>query len=74
MSAPHTNVEKQEKQHKAPLAGMGAVVAFAIILLGALAIWVFYAGNDPDDADVKIDGRDGDAVVVEEADPTEPAN
>lgn len=51
MSAPDTNSEKQEKQHKGPLAGMAAVVIFAGVLLIALGAYVVYQGNEPRDAD-----------------------
>lgn len=47
MSAPETNVKKQEKRHKGPLGGMLWVVAFALILLVALIIWVSAGGNEP---------------------------
>lgn len=49
MSAPRTNVEKQERRHKGPLGGMVAVVVFAGILLVALGVWIAYDGNDPGD-------------------------
>jgi hypothetical protein len=35
MSAPDTNLEKQEKRHAGPLIGIGAGVIFAAILLFA---------------------------------------
>lgn len=47
MSAPDTNLKKQEKHHRAPLIGIRAVVAFALVLLALLAVLVFARGDDP---------------------------
>lgn len=49
MSAPNTNIEKQAKEHKTPLIGMGSVVVFAGVLLLLLLVWAFATGNDPAD-------------------------
>ena len=65
MSAPETNVEKQKKQHKPALMGIRGAVLFALVLLLGLIGWVASQGQTPVDADVKIDGRTGDEVVVE---------
>lgn len=54
MSAPDTNIEKQEKRHAGPLIGMAAGVVFAAILL--VAFLTMQAGPDDEVAD--------DAVVV----------
>lgn len=35
MSAPHTNIEKQQRRHIGPLMGM----AFAVLVVVALGIW-----------------------------------
>lgn len=45
MSAPDTNIEKQADRHKAPLLGMGSVVAFATILFVGLLFWTFSQAN-----------------------------
>lgn len=45
MSPPDTNIDKQTKRHKAPLFGMGAVVAFAGILFVALVFWTISQGE-----------------------------
>lgn len=67
MSAPKTNIEKQERRHRGPLAGMWIVVG--LVLLGFLVwlIWVF-AVAEPDDEVV------GDEVpgVAESVDTTAP--
>jgi len=51
MSAPDTNIKKQEKRHKGPLAGMVAVVIFAGVLLIGLVAYLVYQGNEPRDAE-----------------------
>ncbi len=65
MSAPHTDLEKQKKRHKGPLAGMRAVVLGALALLALLAIYVVVTGNEPEQPDQLIDGRTGDVEVTE---------
>lgn len=47
MSAPDTNVKKQEKQHKVPLVGMVWSVVWAAILLIGLLVWLSFSGNEP---------------------------
>ncbi|KZY36379.1 hypothetical protein A3731_34310 [Roseovarius sp. HI0049] len=59
LSAPKTNIEKQERRHKVPLIGMVLVVLFASALLAALIIWLGYQGNEPGNAAPEIDGRTG---------------
>ncbi len=49
MSAPETNVAKQEKNHRTPLIGMAAMVIFALVLLVGLVIWLSAAGNEPEE-------------------------
>ncbi len=49
MSAPKTDLDKQEKRHKAPLLGMRAVVLWALVLLVLLIIFLAVRGNDPGD-------------------------
>ena len=66
MSAPDTNVEKQEKKHKAPLGGMIAVVAFALLLLLGLVFFVFGNGEEPDAAGAQVDGRTGEVAPASE--------
>lgn len=38
MSAPRTNVERQTRNHRAPLIGMGIVVAVGVL---AITYWIF---------------------------------
>ncbi len=56
MSAPDTNTETEKQAHKTPIAGMIAVVVFAVVLLIALVTWLSYAGNDPTEAGGVDDG------------------
>lgn len=66
MSAPNTDVEKQEKRHKPALIGMGAAVAWSVVLLIGLITWVVWQGNEPEGAEAVVDGRTG--AVEETAD------
>ena len=59
MSAPKTDLDKQEKRHRGPLRGMAVVVAFALVLLVVLITWISANGNEPEGADTQIDGRTG---------------
>ncbi|MFP7673844.1 hypothetical protein ACG74X_10885 [Marivita sp. S0852] len=52
MSAEKTNVEKQAKRHRPALWGIGAVVAFAGILL--IAFLVSVTGTSEDDVEQLI--------------------
>ncbi len=63
MSAPNTNVKKQEKRHKGPLWGMVWAVAVALILLVGLVLWMTGSGNEPGN-DEPVDGS---AVTGESA-------
>ena len=65
MSAPHTDVEKQKKRHKGPLAGIRAVVLWAVVLLVLLLAYVLFTGDAPEGADEVIDGRTGEVEAVE---------
>ena len=59
MSAPKTDLDKQEKRHRGPLRGMAVVVAFALVLLVVLITWISANGNEPEGAETQIDGRTG---------------
>lgn len=41
MSAPNTNIEKQERRHRGPLTGMWIAVAFAVVLFIGWLVWMF---------------------------------
>ncbi|MFN3845595.1 MAG: hypothetical protein ACK4RZ_07210 [Paracoccaceae bacterium] len=62
MSAPQTNIEKQQRRHRGPLIGMAVLVV--VVLLG-LVWWLGQeaAGSDqPQGAGVPTDGRSGAEV------------
>lgn len=63
MSAPDTNIEKQEDNHKGPLTGIRLVLIFVSVLMAGFLIWTVANGNDPQGAAVQIDGRTGAEVV-----------
>lgn len=65
MSAPDTNVEKQEKKHKAPLGGMALVVGFALVLLVLLVFFVFGNGEEPAGSEIVV-GAGGETTAVSE--------
>tara|TARA_R110002072_G_scaffold18676_6_gene69703 strand:- start:2443 stop:2640 length:198 start_codon:yes stop_codon:yes gene_type:complete len=64
MSAPATNVEKQERRHKVPLMGLKGVVVIAALLLIGL---VFYAVLQSDDreTDTLIEHTPTVGVIVD---------
>ncbi len=66
MSAPETNIEKQAKKHKGPLAGMAGVLVFVGVLLAAFVIWTVYNGDTPEGAETQIDSRTGTEVEVDD--------
>jgi hypothetical protein len=39
MSAPHTNLDKQRRRHRAPMIGMAAAVLFVALLALAAFVW-----------------------------------
>lgn len=55
MSAPKTDLDKQEKRHRGPLGGMAFVVALALSLLLGLTVWLSMKANMPDGAEVAPD-------------------
>lgn len=53
MSAPQTNIEKQERRHRPALGGMTIAVGFAALLFVGWILWVFAAGNTPGESDAE---------------------
>ncbi|MBP0481759.1 hypothetical protein [Sagittula salina] len=49
MSAPHTNIHKQERRHRVPLGGMKLGVIVAALLLLIYVAYEFVAATGPDD-------------------------
>ena len=65
MSAPDTNTEKQAEKHKAPLRmGIMLPIIAVVILFLVFAVTQFVGGDDPEGADVQVDGS---GEVVDEA-------
>lgn len=60
MSAPKTDLEKQEKRHRGPLTGIVGVVVFALALLLLFVGYVVWQGDSPEGAEQQIDGRTGE--------------
>lgn len=63
MSAPNTNVEKQEKRHAGPLIGMVAAVLFVGVLL--IGYTFFIATPDEGAVDTTPDGEAVQAAPLE---------
>lgn len=74
MSAPETNVKKQEERHRGPLVGMRMVVIFALVLAAVVAVFIFARGNEPGEEQTEIENT-APAAAVEETEPgaAEPA-
>jgi hypothetical protein len=47
MSAPQTNVEKQNKRHRPAIWGIASVLVFAFVLLIAYLAFLAAQGNEP---------------------------
>ena len=65
MSAPDTNVEKQVKRHKTPLAGMAIAGAFSGLLLLAFLLWLSANGNTPEETGPQVEVTPGLGATVE---------
>lgn len=64
MSAPHTDLEKQERQHRGPLRGMFAVVLFALVMLVILGFWAFNRGGTPEGAATQTEVTTGETEAT----------
>lgn len=53
MSAPQTNIEKQERRHRPALGGMTIAAGFAALLFVGWILWVFAAGNTPGESEAE---------------------
>ncbi|SDE52207.1 DUF2273 domain-containing protein [Limimaricola pyoseonensis] len=65
MSAPHTDVEKQEKRHKGPLVGIALVAVFGVLLIVLLTFIGFGQGNEPE-AEATVEAVPGEEVETED--------
>ncbi|TNF20760.1 MAG: hypothetical protein EP318_09705 [Rhodobacteraceae bacterium] len=59
MSAPDTNLEKQKRRHKGPLAGIKLGLAVVALLFAGFLVWTFAQSDGPEGAETQIDGRTG---------------
>ncbi len=66
MSAPQTNIEKQERRHRPALGGMTIAVGFAALLFVGWILWVFAAGNTPGESDAERVVPGAEAVETQE--------
>jgi len=64
MSAPTTNVERQATNHRAPIWGILAALAFGGVM-GAAITFAATNGDDPEGAAMQVDGRTGEVVGTE---------
>ena len=64
MSAPDTNVEKQEERHKPALGGIGFALIWGLVLLAGLVAFTILNGDDPVGSDEQIDSRTGEVEAV----------
>jgi len=73
MSAPQTNIEKQERRHAVPIWGIILAVIFGVFVGGFLSTSTAFFGSDgPEGAPTQVDGRTGaDEPAAGTAAPTE---
>ncbi|MFO7769917.1 hypothetical protein HAT86_06490 [Roseovarius gahaiensis] len=65
MSAPNTDVEKQEKEHKPALLGIKGAIIVAVLLLLGLITWLAAKGQEPVTPETRIDARTGAEVETQ---------
>lgn len=66
MSAPDTNVKKQEKQHRGSLWGIWAGLGFVAVLFVVWLLWVFANGQEPTEPSAQVDDFTGQVEQVDE--------
>jgi hypothetical protein len=59
MSAPQTDIEKQERRHKPALIGLRVIIGFAVLAL----VW-FVASQVGEDPAIAADGARGEASAA----------
>jgi hypothetical protein len=73
MSAPDTNVKKQEQRHKPALLGIRAAMIFGALMMVGLAIYVIGNGaDDTADAVTNTDQASEPSATTPAVDPVEP--
>ena len=69
MSAPQTNIERQQRRHRGPLVGMALGLAVVALLFIGYMIYEFSQGDGIEGADATIDSRSGEVEEVEDVEP-----
>ena len=65
MSAPKTNIEKEERRHKPAMNAIRlSLVVAAVLLIGYIG-WTFGQTDGPEGTETYIDGRTGEEVPAE---------
>lgn len=62
MSAPDTNLTKEEQRHKPALMGIKGALAVVALLFVGWIVWVFAAADTTPGAETQVDGRTGEVV------------
>jgi hypothetical protein len=70
MSAPDTNIKKQEKQHKPSLWGIKGAMAFGLLMIALLMFFVI--GNGREDDASGVVNTDPGAATTSTAAPVDP--
>ncbi|MGJ8545007.1 MAG: hypothetical protein ACSHWZ_06155 [Sulfitobacter sp.] len=64
MSAPDTNIDRQTRNHKTPLLGIGLAMAFGVLMVVLLGFYVFgHGGEGTADAVTNTDQASEPAAV-----------
>ncbi|QJF50810.1 hypothetical protein [Roseobacter ponti] len=64
MSAPDTNIEKQQKRHRPALWGIKGAMIFGFLMIILLFVYVsMYAGEESADAVTNINGSEAGVVI-----------
>ncbi len=73
MSAPDTNVEKQERRHKPALLGIKGAMIFGVLMLLLIVLYSAYYGGEPTaDAVTNTDQAVEPTATVPAVDPVVP--
>ncbi|MCX7559381.1 hypothetical protein OS190_07340 [Sulfitobacter sp. F26204] len=67
MSAPDTNIEKQEQKHKASLFGIKGAMLFGALMLVLVAVFTAINASDPQ-GDAGLNATDGAAASTASGD------
>ncbi|MBY6137116.1 hypothetical protein AB9K35_11900 [Leisingera sp. XS_AS12] len=68
MSAPDTNVERQKKDHKPSLLGIGAAAIFGVAAIALLTLMVVDRASEDDTAELPATADEVQAVINGTAD------